>query len=521
MSVTRRHALVGLGAAGALAATGSFLWTSRSDALGGIKHANPLRIPPLLEGRVLDGRKVFDLKAQHGSTEFFAGYSTPTLGLNGSFLGPTLKCHTGDQVTFNVENTLGFDTTLHWHGFHVPARHDGGPHQVVKPGATWSPSFEVKQKAALFWYHSHLMGHTGEQVNRGLAGLIIVDDDESAALGLPSEYGVDDIPLVVQDRRFNRDGSFAYLTSMHDTMMGFKGDTILVNGTAQPYLTLRRQRTRLRLLNGSNSRIYNFGLENGRAFSQIASDGSLLERPVRRQKLRLAPGERAEIIVDIDPDSRVFLMSYPDVVNGRGGMMGGMMQGMVGNNETFPVLELRAGRLESADTSLPARLTQVPNWREAQAVKIRMFSLDMGMMGMMRMMGGGGMMMGRGPMERRGSMGMMGGQMGINGKPMDMGRIDERVQLGAVEIWAIRNPTPVSHPFHIHDIQFRILDRNGRPPEAYEAGLKDTVLVDPDETVRVIAEFADYADPKQPYMYHCHLLEHEDAGMMGQFVVET
>ena len=130
------------------------------------------------------------------------------------------------------------------------------------------------------------------------------------------------------------------------------------------------------------------------------------------------------------------------------------------------------------------------------------------------MMGGRGGMMGR-----RGGMGMMGGQMSINGKTMNMNRIDQRVKLGEIEIWKIQNSTPVSHPFHIHLVQFRILDRNGKSPAPHEAGLKDTVLVDPGENVRVIAEFNDFADPKIPYMYHCHILEHEDAGMMGQFVV--
>jgi len=184
---------------------------------------------------------------------------------------------------------------------------------------------------------------------------------------------------------------------------------------------------------------------------------------------------------------------------------GMMMGGMAGNTETFPVIELRAGRLETSELALPERLIKVPSWTEAQAKTIRTFSLDMGMMGM-----GMGSMMGRGS---------MGGTMGINGRSMSVDRIDVRVPLGSIEIWEIVNPTPLTHPFHIHDIQFRVLDRDGEPPLPHEHGLKDTVLVNPGSAVRVITEFADFADPKRPYMYHCHNLEHEDAGMMGQFLV--
>jgi len=142
-----------------------------------------------------------------------------------------------------VTNALSEATTLHWHGMHVPAKADGGPHQVIAPGATWSPSFQVKQKAALFWYHSHLMGKTGAQVNQGLAGLILVNDDESSRLGLPSEYGVDDIPLVIQDRRFNSDGSFQYVSSMHDVMMGFKQSEVAI-GTNRYLVVCRNQNNR-------------------------------------------------------------------------------------------------------------------------------------------------------------------------------------------------------------------------------------------------------------------------------------
>jgi blue copper oxidase len=499
MTVSRRALLRNGAAAGAL----SVFASPRLLASEAKRFMNPVRIPALIEGVAGTNGKAFDLGVGSGSSQFLPGLSTPTIGVNGPYLGPTIRCRAGDRVSLRVTNNLAEPTTLHWHGLHIPARHDGGPHQVVEPGATWEPSFEIRQKASSCWYHSHLMGRTGEQVLRGLAGLFLIEDEESTSLALPSEYGVDDIPLIIQDRRFNRDGSFSYLSAMPDMMMGYKGDVILVNGTVDPHLVLRRRRTRLRILNASNSRIYTLGRDDGKDLVVIASDGSLLERPARQRRVRVSPGERIELLVDAQSGENLRLMSYPDRV--AGGMMGPgmMMGGMAGNTETFAIIELRAGKVEGSDPALPEKLIDVPGWTEAQAARTRSFSLDMSMMGM-------GMGMGR-----RG----MSGMMAINGRSMSMSRIDFRVPLGSIEIWEIENATPLAHPFHIHDVQFRVLDRDGEPPLLQERGLKDTVLVDPGSAVRIIAEFSDFADPKHPYMYHCHILEHEDAGMMGQFVV--
>jgi blue copper oxidase len=499
MTISRRVLLRRGAAAAATVLTGPELFASEAG-----RFANPLRIPPLLEGIVGPGGKTFDLAIAAGRSQFLPGASTPTIGINGPYLGPTIRCRAGDRVTLRVKNGLTERTTLHWHGLHIPARHDGGPHQVVQPGAVWEPSFEIKQKASLCWYHSHLMGRTGEQVLRGLAGLFLIEDEESRSLRLPSEYGVDDIPLIIQDRRFHRDGSFSYLSAMPDVMMGYKGNVILVNGTVDPHLTLRRLRTRLRILNASNSRIYTLGRDDRKDLVIVGSDGSLLERPIQQRRVRVGPGERVELLLDAHAGENFRLMSYPDRVAGGGMGPGMMMGGMAGNTETFPIIEVRAGTLEASDMALPERLIEVPGWTEAQAVRTRSFSLDMGMMGMGMGMGG------RGP---------MGGMMSINGRSMDMRRIDVRVPLGSIEIWKIENTTPLAHPFHIHDVQFRVLDRDGEPPHPHEKGLKDTVLVDPNSAVRVITKFADFSDPTHPYMYHCHILEHEDAGMMGQFVV--
>lgn len=465
----------------------------RSAAL----HTNPLKIPKLIEGTAHTD-KVFALGIAEGNSNFLPGLSTTTLGINGAYLGPTIRVRVGDRVTMQVKNNLAEPTTLHWHGLHIPARHDGGPHQVIGPGKLWEPSFEIKQKASLCWYHAHLSEQTGEQVLRGLAGLFLIEDDETRSLHLPSDYGVDDIPLVIQDRRFDTDGNFEYITNMGDVELGYMGDVILVNGTVAPYLDLRRRRTRLRILNGSNARIYTLGRNDGADLIVIGSDGSLLERPERMRRVRLGPAERIELLLDMTPGQAVTLMSYPTT-----GAPTDMVRGMSVNNETFSIVELRAGRpLEPADAPTPERLIHVPQWTPAQAARTRRFTLDMSTMSIGSTIGP-----------------VMNGSMGINGRSMDMDRIDERVPLGSIEIWEIRNTTPLTHPFHIHDVQFRVLDRNGAPPQPHEQGLKDTVLVDPGSTVRVISEFADFADPDHPYMYHCHNLEHEDAGMMGQFVV--
>ncbi len=460
------------------------------------KFSRSLPIPSQLEGREEKGRRVFDLSLQRGRHEFFPTLATPSAGINGDYLGPVLRTRRGDKLRINVTNTMPEASTLHWHGVHLPAIMDGGPHQVIRPGQTWSPEFDIRQPASTQWYHAHMYHRTAVQVYFGLAGLFYIDDDAADGLRLPSEYGVDDIPLVLQDRSFNNDGSFAYMSSMRDRMTGMKGDVMLVNGAPFPVHEVTSKLMRFRILNGSNARIYNLEFSDGRTMQQIATDGGLLERPVTLQQLRLAPGERAEIVVEFSPDDNVVLRHKP--LPNRGGALRGMMGMMMGgDDQPFEIMQFRASTPVAAKSALPKHLVKVRNWAPSDAAKTRKMVLDMRM--------GPAMMRGNG--------------FTINGRAMDIKRIDERIRLGDVEIWEIRNDSPMPHPFHIHDIQFRILDRNGQRPPANEMGLKDTVLVDSGETVRIITQFENYADPENPYMFHCHILEHEDAGMMGQFVV--
>lgn len=401
----------------------------------------------------------------------------------------------GEVVRFNVVNLLDEDATLHWHGFELPASADGGPHQIIPPGGRWTPAFEVRQRASLYWCHSHMHKRTGPQVYAGLAAPIYVRDDEEDRLELPNEYGVDDVPLVVQDRVVGDDGALVYPTGMPARMMGVRGERVFVNGAPSPTHEARTNLLRLRLLNASNARFYSFFLDGGRAMEVIASDGGLLDRPRRLRSLLLAPGERAQILVDLSDAAPVGLRA----VSPSNGM--GMMRGMMRDSRTgegrrkFTILNIlpASGLVRAAP--VPASLAELPLIDPTSAVRLRRFTLNMGM-GMGRE-----------------------GRFTINGVAMDMNVVNERVPVNQWEIWEIGNTSMMAHPFHIHNVQFRILDRDGRPPPLAETGFKDTVVVNRGERVRLLLRFEQHTDPELPYMYHCHILEHEDGGMMGQFVV--
>ena len=491
-SISRRGFLQSGAAFGAISLAGIGVAMA---AGGGVQ--SPLAIPPQDMGRLEGGVRIFDLSMQNGTHEFFKGYHTPTMGINAPYLAPVLRLNKGEMTRFNVTNNLGETTTLHWHGFNLPAKADGGPHQQILAGETWRPQFEIREEAATMWFHAHQIHKTAPQVWAGLAGMAIIDDADGPE-GLPREYGIDDIPLVLQDRRFQLNGTMPYRATMHDRMAGMQGNYPVINGTISPYLEVGREAVRLRLLNGANASIYNLAFSDMRDFQVIASDGGLLEAPVTLNTLTLSPGERAEIVVRLKPGEPVVLHSIARNLAGAGrGMMGGGMMG--GQSPAFALLELRpAANLQSAPP-LPARLASLPMPDSGAATNKRQFLLEMGM--------GRGMMMGGG------------GGFTINGLEMDMNRIDEVVKMGESEIWEIGNAGPMPHPFHVHNTQFRILSRNGRSPAAHEAGLKDTVLVAPGERVQILVRFDHYADPERPYMFHCHILEHEDAGMMGQFTV--
>ncbi|MHA6250467.1 multicopper oxidase family protein [Oceanobacillus sp. CAU 1775] len=436
--------------------------------VGELEFKNPLKIPELAEPTIeADGTKHFDLTMAQGQTEFFSGVMTDTAGINGTYLGPTVRVERGDKVSFDVNNDLGEPSTLHWHGMMLPPEMDGGGHQIIEDGETWSPHWTIDQPAATNWYHPHLHGNTGPHVYWGLSGLFLIEDEDSDKL--PHEYGVDDIPLIVQDKDFTEDGQ---MTMEYEGVHGVMGDEILINGTHDPYFEVTTQKVRFRVLNGSNTRAYNFGFTDDRLFDIVGNDVGLLNEPITLDRVMLSPGERAEIVVHFEPGEEVIFRSF----NGNVG---------IGSGEFDLVKMVAAPELEESE-ALPREISSVPPIEEPENPTIRHFTLT--------------------------------GDNDINGKKMDMSRIDEVVGAGTTEVWEINNMGP-EHNFHVHTAAFRVVEVNGDPPNEYESGRKDTVFVPSGASVKIVIEFADYQDLHNPLMYHCHILLHEDSGMMGQFLL--
>lgn len=472
---TRRQVLAGMAAVVLLTACDSAPTGLPQPQV--VSFETPLAIPPLAESNMgADGTRRFELTTREGSTEFRPGVQTPTWGFNGNYLGPTLRARQGEQVAVDVTNALDEPTSVHWHGMHLPAEMDGGPHQEVAPGQTWHPTWRIEQPAATLWYHPHPHGTTEKHVYRGLAGLFLIDDD--AGPDLPSDYGVDDIPVIVQDKLFDEGGRLTLDAGSNEP--GLLGTTVAANGTIGAYQDVTTERVRLRLLNGSTSRTYDFGFDDGRTFHLVGTDGGLLAAPHPTGRLRLSPGERAEIVVDTAAGERAMLRSFPpdlgDVAS----------PAAFGGHDTFDVLELRAAAELRPSPPVPPVLTDLPRLHERDADAERDFTLAVRQ---------------------------------INGQRMDMNRIDEVVTAGATEVWQVQTIDPLPHNFHIHGVQFRVLDIDGDPPPPELTGRKDTVYLEPGRTYRLIMRFGDHADADSPFMYHCHLLRHEDEGLMGQFVV--
>lgn len=451
-------------------------------------------MPPLLDTRET-GR--LDLVAQTGQTRFGDGAETHTAGFNQSYLGPTIVMKNG-PLSARVENQVNEAVTAHWHGLLVPGDHDGGPHLPIAPGRNWTPDMDIKQQPSTAWYHTHIHERTAVQVYAGLAGIIHVSDGRDDDRGLPASYGVDDLTIVLQDRRFDGNGRMAYDPGMMDIMHGFTGDTMVVNGQIGPVAAVPKGIVRLRLINGSNARVYNLSTEDGRPLHLIANDGGYLPATLPIGRLRLSPGERAEVLLDFSDGGSTTLVSAGDPNQGVGGMMG-RLRGLVEPlfDRSFAVLPI------VVDEALPVRILKVPGRLgeplpdlSAAVAATRRISLDMGM-----------------------GMGMMGGMMGgfaINGRAFDPARIDLKVRRGSVERWIVSS-TMLAHPFHIHGVNFQVVRENGGAPRPESTGWKDTAFVDGES--ELLVAFDHPASREKPYMYHCHILEHEDGGMMGQFSV--
>lgn len=451
-----------------------------------------LWIPEALTG------KTFNLTLHKTKKSFWAGATTTTYGYNGApFWGPTLVLQQGDTVQMKVTNTLDEETTCHWHGLHLPAHTDGGPHQRIAPGKTWQASFQVKNHAATYWYHPHAHKTTQRQLTFGAGGLILIKDPQEAALALPRTYGVDDIPLVFTSRRFTRDSEFTHLGDRDKY-----GDYLLTNGTLDAEVRLPAQWVRLRLLNAEVERGYSVGLSENRPFYLIATDGGLIEKPLSLTRIPLMPGERVELLVDLSaekPESTVDLMAFN--AGQAFGFPGQEPQrtppnGSLLNNIDFRLLHIVVAPPTARPlTKLPATLVKNTTFTPEQVTQSR--------------------------------------SVRINGRPggnpefyfdnstsgYEMHQTNQIVKQGAVEAWTISNNQVFGHAFHIHDVQFRIVARSLGPVPDYEQGWKDTLYIRRNESVTFVARFEDFASETDPYMYHCHMANHEDGGLMGEFLV--
>ncbi len=461
---------------------------------------NPLQIPELIDTK---NSSDITLELQHGTHEFYAGVQSETKGFNGDYLGPTIRLYRDKDATITFVNNIGEPTTVHGHGLHVNGEIDGGPQSRIEPGESWEITIPVRQEAGTSWYHPHLMGKTAHHVHAGLAGMYLIEDENSQALDLPKSYGVNDVPLIVQDRSFTDGKMNEYSVTEEELMNGLREDTIVVNGTVDAYHNVPQGWVRLRLLNGSNARFYRFFFANNAPFFKIATEGGFLNQPVEMEFIDMAPGERNEIMIDLSDGSNAMLIAGLIPADPEDSFFGSVFENMPQSN----VVELRVDATIETSGTLPSTLNNIAYFDRAEATQVRNFSLEMDGMDDGEGDDGGNMM----GME---NMNMF----TINGRSMNMGYINERVTKGEVEIWRI-TAEQMPHPFHMHGVSFQILSQNGEPPAEADRGWKDTVVV-ADGVTEVIMRFDYIATEEYPYMYHCHILEHEDVGMMGQFTVE-
>jgi len=426
-----------------------------------------------------------------------------------------------------VTNSLAEQTTMHWHGLKIPGDHDGSPYTIIKPGKTWQVPLTIDQPAATCWCHPHFYPGTAEQVIKGIAGLVVIDDDESDATGLPSRWGVDDIPLILQDRRFNADGSFFHRFNMTAITTGYIGDTMLVNGAPYPVAQVAQGWLRLRLLNGSNARTYRLGVSDGRSMYVVASDGGLLAEPAEVDELMIYAGERYEVLVDARDGAAFDLVSLPVAVMG---------MNLPPFDQTLPLVTLRpdgaggSGTLPDTLATMPPLVADLPE--SSQNLVMGMTRDDEGM-GLLKKAGLMGMMSPGKPEPQvveavtklivDGPALPLQEQLSantVNGVAFEMGVVPFTAPIHTDLRWTISEGSDrMLHPVHIHGCQFRILTIDGKPPPPHMAGWKDIAPVQAGGNTEIQIRFDHPATEAAPYMAHCHILEHEDSGMMTNFAV--
>lgn len=474
---------------GLMLASGGLAWSQT-----GTRTLPVLPLTDLTGG--IESRVALTLNA--ATHNFGNGGASQTFGINRSYLGPVLRVKQGQMLPFDVVNNIADETTLHWHGLHIAGDVDGGPHQEIDPGATWSPDVPIVQQASMNWFHSHMHGKTALQTYKGLAGVMLIEDDASLSADLPKTYGVDDFTIVLQDKTFNEAGEMTYALTGEVFEDGFEGDTVVINGVIAPVTqSVPKGLVRLRILNACNARFLNLSMESG-PMTVIASDGGFLPSSIPVESILMSPGERYEVLVDMGAfESNALNISFGDG--------GGFFANLFGGNQTIGKLELIGIGEPGFTGSMPDRLANLAPPDLTSATITRSFELQMDTGADLA------------ALARAWGNVCGGGAMAINGQPMKMDRIDEEVRLGDTEIWRI-SVDDMLHPFHIHGCSFRILSQSGATPPSYTQGWKDMVHVE-EGWSEVLVKFDHGAPADSPYMYHCHILEHEDCGMMGQFTV--
>jgi bilirubin oxidase len=458
---------------------------------------NDMLMPQALYGTT------FDLNIHESTKQLLPVNQTITGAINNeNFWGPTLFINKGDLVHMNVTNNLNESTTLHWHGMHLPAVMDGGPHQVIPINTLWQPYWTVMNQASTLWYHPHLHETTQAQLTKGIGGFIIVKDAIESTLALPRTYGVDDIVLALTSRSFNATtNTFVSTTRVY-------GDNMLTNGTLNAQYTLPKQFVRMRILNAEIERGYNLGFSDNRTFYIIGNDGGLLNAPVPVTRVKLMVGERIEILVDLSNDALGSSLNLKAYNSGQAfGFPGGEPNttgdfGSLLNNVDFNVLHINVGAATTSPTpitALPTTLVNNTYWTAADATVNRAIAVTNGNPG-------------------PGSV-----PFNFDNVTYSLTMTPKVVNLNAIEKWTVTNNNVFGHSFHLHDVEFKIVARNGNATTVgtHESGWKDTFYLPKNESVTFVAKFDDFADSdvNHPYMYHCHFGGHEDGGMMGQFIV--
>ncbi|WP_331720415.1 multicopper oxidase family protein [Streptomyces sp. NBC_00209] len=425
-------------------------------------------LPVLTPGATRGGADVYDITMRRTRAEILPGLSTDVLTYDGHFPGGIVRARSGRPVVMRQHNQLGVDTSVHLHGASVPVASDGDPMHTFASGTSRTYTYPNQQPHASLWYHDHAHHSESENCYRGLSGSYLLTDDVEEALPLPA--GRYDVTVALRDAHFGDDGQLLYVL---DDAAG--RSTILANGKPYPYLRVAARAYRFRLLNSSNLRFFALRLADGSSFTQIGSDGGLLPRPFTTDSLLLSPAERADIVIDFS--------RYP--VGTRL-----VLENTLGPGDpdrTGKVMRFDVVRKAPDPSRVPPVLRTLPPLPPVTGR--RSFDLNVAVVGG----------------EPQGT---------INGRVYDPARVDTEIPYGASEVWTVTNTnTDVPHNFHMHLVQFRVLERNGKSPTGAEAGLKDTVCLLPGETVKLQATFDSY---RGTYVYHCHLLDHSAMGMMAQ-----